>query len=222
MNTQPLAIRLAHFQAALHTVGLIALCAAAPIVAIAQQSAVAAETSSAKVSLVGLDLSTPEGLGIARDRLHDAARLACSRVADSRDLTHQPSFVKCVEDTQARAMEQIKEPALTDAEQSGTALRSAAANNGSNRVSGAATLTGKVSLADLDLRTPEGARAAGERLHQTARLLCSRVADSRDLGHQPHFVACVDKTMAVALPQISGPALAAITESGNSAGVSAP
>jgi len=202
--------------------GLIALCAAAPIVAIAQQYSVAAETSSAKVSLVGLDLSTPSGLGIARDRLHDAARVACSRVADSRDLAHQPSFVKCVKDTQARAMEQIKESALTDAEQPGTALRSTEANNGSNRVSGAATLAAKVSLADLDLRTPEAARTAGERLHEMARLLCSRVADSRDLGHQPHFVACVDKAMAAALRQIGGPALAAITQSGNSAGVSAP
>src|ERR1035438_7299463 len=82
------------------------------LAAIAQQSSVAAETSSAKVSLAGLDLSTPEGLGIARDRLHDAVRLACSRVAASRDLAHQPNFVKCVEDTQARAMQQVKKPAL--------------------------------------------------------------------------------------------------------------
>ena len=54
MNTQTFSIRLAHFQAALRTVGLIALCVAAPIAAIAQQSSVAAETSSAKVSLAGL------------------------------------------------------------------------------------------------------------------------------------------------------------------------
>ena len=222
MNSQTLSIRLAHFQAAVRTVGRIALCVAALIVAIAQQSSVAAETSSAKVSLAGLDLSTPEGLGIARDRLHDAVRLACSRVADSRDLAHQPNFVKCVEDTQARAMQQVKKPALSEVEQSGTALRSTEANNGSNRVSGAATLAAKVSLFDLDLETPEGAHAAVERLHETARLLCSRVADSRDLGHQPHFVACVDEAMAAALRQISGPALAAITQSGNSAGVSGP
>jgi hypothetical protein len=51
MNSQTLSIRLAHFQAAVRTVGLIALCVAALIVAIAQQSSVAAETSSAKVSL---------------------------------------------------------------------------------------------------------------------------------------------------------------------------
>src|ERR1035438_8221194 len=167
MNTQTFSIRLAHFPAALRTVGLIALCVAAPIAAIAQQSSVAAETSSAKVSLAGLDLSTPEGLGIARDRLHDAVRLACSRGAASPDLAHQPNYVKCVEHTQARAMQQVKKPALSEVEQSGTALRSTEANNGSNRVSGAATLAAKVSLADLDLETPEGAHAAGERLYET-------------------------------------------------------
>ena len=119
MNTQTFSIRLARFQAALRTMGLIALCVAAPIAAIAQQSSVAAETSSAKVSLAGLDLSTPEGLGIARDRLHDAARLLCSRVADSRDLGHQPHFVACVDEAMAAALRQISGPALAAITQSG-------------------------------------------------------------------------------------------------------
>jgi len=35
------------------------------------------------------------------------------------------------------------------------------------------TLTARVSLADVDLSTPEGQRVAHERLQQTARRLCS-------------------------------------------------
>jgi UrcA family protein len=67
----------------------------------------------------------------------------------------------------------------------------------------------KVSLADLDLSTPTGQRAARERLHQIARRLCSQVADAQDLSHQPNFVACVDETLASALQQLNGPTLAA-------------
>jgi UrcA family protein len=67
-----------------------------------------------------------------------------------------------------------------------------------------------VSLADLDISTPQGAQAARDRLQQTARRLCSQLQDSRDLGHQPHFVACVDRAMASTLRQIRGPAVAAV------------
>jgi UrcA family protein len=60
------------------------------------------------------------------------------------------------------------------------------------------TLTKKVSLADLDLTTPAGERAALERLHAMARTLCSRLEDELDLGRQPRFVACVEDAMAAA------------------------
>jgi UrcA family protein len=60
----------------------------------------------------------------------------------------------------------------------------------------------RVSLADLDLSTPEGARAARERLHETARRLCSQLADGQDLSHQPNFVACVGDALADALRQV--------------------
>ena len=66
-----------------------------------------------------------------------------------------------------------------------------------------------VSLADLDLTTAAGARTAHERLHQAARRLCSELADSEDLGHQPHFVQCVDQATASALRQLALPALVA-------------
>ena len=71
------------------------------------------------------------------------------------------------------------------------------------------TRSARVSLADLDLKTPEGARAARERLRETARRLCTQVADSLDLSHQPNFVKCVDDTLAKALKQVATPALVA-------------
>jgi len=53
-----------------------------------------------------------------------------------------------------------------------------------------------VGLADLDLSTTQGQAIAYERLHQSARNLCSQVADELDLSHQANFVACVDNAMA--------------------------
>jgi UrcA family protein len=85
------------------------------------------------------------------------------------------------------------------------------------------TRTMKISLADLDLSTPEGAHAARERLHETARRLCSRVEGIDDLWHQPHFVACVDDALADALRQVQalrqvrGPAVASVPVSPASA-----
>jgi UrcA family protein len=61
----------------------------------------------------------------------------------------------------------------------------------------------KASLAGLDLSTPEGQNEAKKRLHQAARLACSRSEDHLDLGHQPHFVACVDRTLSAALQQLA-------------------
>lgn len=71
-----------------------------------------------------------------------------------------------------------------------------------------------VSLADLNLATPQGAQTARDRLRETARQLCSRVQDSRDLGHQQHFVACVQEALADALRHVQIPALVAAEATG--------
>ena len=55
-----------------------------------------------------------------------------------------------------------------------------------------------VSLADIDLSTVEGQRAARERLHQAAGDLCSQVADELDLSHDANYLACVDMAIAKA------------------------
>jgi UrcA family protein len=75
----------------------------------------------------------------------------------------------------------------------------------------AETLTTKVSLADVELSTPEGQRVAYERLHQAARQLCLNLEalHPQSLAHYPTYLKCVDETLARALKQVSGPALAA-------------
>jgi UrcA family protein len=64
------------------------------------------------------------------------------------------------------------------------------------------TRTAQVSLADIDLSTAMGQLQARDRLHETARRLCARVADAEDLSHQPNFVACVHDSLAAALKQL--------------------
>jgi UrcA family protein len=72
------------------------------------------------------------------------------------------------------------------------------------------TRVAKVSLADLDLSTPEGARAAYERVKTVAKHLCYQLWDS------PYWQtndACVHETLANAARQMNIPALAAVQES---------
>jgi UrcA family protein len=60
----------------------------------------------------------------------------------------------------------------------------------------------KVSLADIDLSTTEGQRAARERLHQAARSLCTQVGDELDLSYHANYLACIDAAMAKAEPRL--------------------
>jgi UrcA family protein len=194
MNIRRILSSIASVETPLRAAALATWCIAPAAVVIVQQPSFAAQTSSAKVSLAGIDLNTPEGRDEARHRLHSMARTVCGRVAEGLDLSHQSNFVKCVDDTVEKAMQQIDNPVLaTDSRPKTTVPQLAAVTE---------TSTVKLSLADLDLSTPAGAQAAQERLHAAARLACSRLEDSLDLGRQPHFVECVDSTMAGALPQV--------------------
>jgi len=65
------------------------------------------------------------------------------------------------------------------------------------------SLTKTVSFSDLDLNTDRGFQVASERIHQTARRLCTVVQDTRDLGHQSAFVRCVDRAVANASAELS-------------------
>jgi UrcA family protein len=75
------------------------------------------------------------------------------------------------------------------------------------------TRAAKVSLAGLDLATPDGMAAARDRLHETALLLCAQVEDTRSIARHANFVRCVDETFANAMQKVKGPALAAVEKS---------
>jgi UrcA family protein len=72
-----------------------------------------------------------------------------------------------------------------------------------SEVDASVTRSAKVSITRLDLSTPQGARAARERLRQTARKLCAQVADELDLSRHANFLACVDESVAKAMQQVA-------------------
>jgi UrcA family protein len=65
------------------------------------------------------------------------------------------------------------------------------------------TRAANVSLADLDLSTPEGSRTAHERLETMAQRLCAELARSHELAYQPSYGTCVHDTLAGALAQVN-------------------
>jgi len=172
-------------RASVRTLIFIALVAMAPAAAIADQhAATAPETRVADVSLADLDLSTPQGMRAARERLHTMAQRVCAKSTDNHGLSPQPDLIACVDSTLASALGQIN------------ALRQI---NLTTRHS--VTRAANVSLADLDLSTLEGSRAARERLEAMARRLCAELARRSDLSYQPNYGACVHDTLAGALAQ---------------------
>ena len=60
-----------------------------------------------------------------------------------------------------------------------------------------------VSLAGLDLSTPEGKAAAHDRVKMAARRLCFKLSDFDDLSRQSNYVACVDDAVATAMLKIT-------------------
>jgi UrcA family protein len=63
-------------------------------------------TRGANVSLADLDLSTLEGSRIARERLEAMARRLCGELARRQELSYQPNYAACVQDTLAGALAQ--------------------------------------------------------------------------------------------------------------------
>src|SRR5205814_7992732 len=164
---------------------LMAAFGVVPVSTLADQRAATTSVSSvADVALSDLNLSRPEGMRVARARLHTMAERACANRGGSREPSSQRTFGACVDSTVANALRQIE--ALR---QANTTVR--------NSVTGSAN----VSLADLDLSTLEGARIASERLEAMARRLCGELARRQGLAYQPSWAACVQDTLAGALAQ---------------------
>jgi UrcA family protein len=72
------------------------------------------------------------------------------------------------------------------------------------------TRVAKVSLADLDLSTPEGAHAALARVTKVAQRLCWQFWNSARTSNRADMTACVRATVADAVRQINSPTLAAL------------
>ena len=149
-----------------------------------QHAATTTVSSAADVSLSDLDLSTPEGTRLARDRLHTMAERLCAGRGGDREPSSQPAFGACVDSTMANALRHIEAPGHTH-----TAVRNSV------------TLGASVSLADLDLSTLEGARTARQRLEAMARRLCEELARRQDLSDHFNYPACLHDTLAGALAQ---------------------
>jgi UrcA family protein len=172
-----------------HTAAGLAILMAAigvvPVSAIADQGTAPASVGSvAEVSLSDLNFSTPQGMRVARDRLHTVAERVCAQRGGNREPSSQPSFAACVDSTVANALRQIDALRRTD-----TTVRNSV-TRGAN-----------VSLADLDLSTLEGSRIARGRLEAMAQRLCGELARRPELSYQPAFAACVHDTLAGALAQ---------------------
>jgi UrcA family protein len=115
MNTATRLAPVSCLKADIPTTALLALCVLASAAVATPAAETAPVTRSAKVSLAGLDLSTPEGARAARERLRETARRLCTQVADDLDLSHQPNFVACVDETLAAALRKVTETGASTA-----------------------------------------------------------------------------------------------------------
>lgn len=187
MNTQSIGAGgiTAPHTAAGATILMALLFATVPRATLADQPAAATTLNSvADVPLSDLNLSTPQGMHLARDRLHAMAEHLCADHGAGREPASQPALNACVDSTVATALRHIDELRQRHM----TALN-------------ALTFGASVSLADLDLSTLEGARSARERLETTARRLCEELARRQDLSYRPNYAACLHDTLRGALAQ---------------------
>jgi UrcA family protein len=75
--------------------------------------------------------------------------------------------------------------------------------DGSRPSAAAESVTVKVSLADLDVSTPDGARAASARLAKMAQRLCLKLGDTRRASNSATYADCCRETLANALRQVN-------------------
>lgn len=91
----------------------IALSAVASLPALADPPiAPTPHTLESRVSLANLDLSNPEGIHAARERLRGKAEHLCRQLGDSVTTTFRWSYAACVKETLANAVQQLNAPAI--------------------------------------------------------------------------------------------------------------
>jgi UrcA family protein len=117
MNTQTQLPRRSISRSTSIRAALVAMFALASAVALADQPPARA-TRSAKVSLVGLDLSTPEGKRAAYERIRSIVERLCFQLWDD---PHREVYDACVRETLANAVRRVNAPSLAAVQESHTA-----------------------------------------------------------------------------------------------------
>ena len=74
------------------------------------------------------------------------------------------------------------------------------------------SLQSKVAMADLDLSTAKGLRAAHKRLRAKAEHLCRQLGDSASSTFRWTYAACVQESLADAVHQLNVPAVAVLDQ----------
>jgi UrcA family protein len=203
MIAQTIPSRLFKFKTAVRAAALIAVCLALPIAALAQQPSGAAPTSAGKVSLAGLDITTPVGAAAARNRLHETARQICSQPVGNLEPSDRADFLSCIDNTLISELKQVNSSARAAIVAGGSAWPTAAEDGTVSQLRESAPPTSVmvVSIADLDVLSPQGVLMAHERIHNTARRICTQLISSQDPA--THYSKCVNDATAGALRQIN-------------------
>lgn len=145
----------------------------------AKLSQTAQDSRVEDLSLADVDLSTAQGMRLARERHSMAERVRRAR-GQSRI---------CISAELHRVRGQHRGGSAWEHQQTNPTVR--------NSVTRAAS----VSVADLNLSTIEGYRVARERLETMARRLCAELARRNDPTYRPNWAACVNDTIAGAMAQ---------------------
>jgi UrcA family protein len=112
MNIPTSSIARAPTESGVSKLALISLCTVFMTAAISKQLPAHAADAIAMVSLADLDLSTAQGMQMARDRLDKTARRLCKQVVDPWALSHHTQYLRCVDDATTAALGQIHDQAL--------------------------------------------------------------------------------------------------------------
>jgi len=186
---------------------LVALLALAPFTLIAQSQAAASEARTSAVTLADLDLSTSDGVDIARNRLHQAARQLCSDTVGEAS-PHAPDFIACVNDTVTNALRQIDQPGRAAIESGSWRVLPNDPTRADSPPSKLQSDVMVISISKAEMATPEGARIAKERIRKTARHICAQLA-AQDHGVSSSYGQCVEEATTAALRQLPSPAMVA-------------
>jgi UrcA family protein len=201
--------RLSRSKTVARAAALLLVYLAVPLAAMAQQpSSAVSQTSAAKASLAGLDLTTRQGLAAARNRLHESARASCSQAIDNREPSDRANFLSCIDGALKDELKQINSSARAAIVARGSAWPTATKVEtiGQQREIAQGTSVMVVSISDLDVLSPQDVRIAQERVHNTARRICGQLTTSQDSASI--YAKCVSDATAGALRQINETALA--------------